>query len=523
MTGQQLKNSILQMAVQGKLVPQDPNDEPASVLLARIRAEKEQLIKEGKIKKEKNPSIIFRGADNLPYEKVGKNKPVCIADEVPFEIPDTWEWVRLGSIGDWGSGATPSRSIPEYYGGDIPWLKTGDLNDGYIEYIPENISRFALEKTSVRLNPAGSVLIAMYGATIGKLGILTFPATTNQACCACLPIEICNEYLFYFLMSQKVAFVKQSEGGAQPNISKKKIVATLMPLPSLAEQYRIVAKIKEVLQYIERYGEACSTVNSLNKAFPDLLKKSILQEAVQGKLVPQDPADEPASILLERIRAEKEQLIKAGKIKRDKHESVIFRRDNSHYEKRGAEEICIDEEIPFDLPENWQWVRFSNIAIFENGDRSSKYPVESDYVSDGVPFFGAKDMGEKYMDFDAVRFIGKEKFKQLGNGKLKDGDLICLLRGSVGKTRIFKETQKYTTGFICAQMLIIRCLSLEMLDYVYTVINAPYYQTMVEAKITGTAVRQLPAKEVANLLIPIPPAAEQRKDPENYNKCFVAT
>ena len=499
------------MAVQGKLVPQDPNDEPASVLLARIRAEKEQLIKEGKIKKEKNPSIIFRGADNLPYEKVGKNEPVCIADEVPFEIPDTWEWVRLGSIGDWGSGATPSRSIPEYYGGDIPWLKTGDLNDGYIEYIPENISRFALEKTSVRLNPAGSVLIAMYGATIGKLGILTFPATTNQACCACLPIEICNEYLFYFLMSQKVAFVKQSEGGAQPNISKKKIVATLMPLPSLAEQYRIVAKIKEVLQYIERYGEACSTVNSLNKAFPDLLKKSILQEAVQGKLVPQDPADEPASILLERIRAEKEQLIKAGKIKRDKHESVIFRRDNSHYEKRGAEEICIDEEIPFDLPENWQWVRFSNIAIFENGDRSSKYPVESDYVSDGVPFFGAKDMGEKYMDFDAVRFIGKEKFKQLGNGKLKDGDLICLLRGSVGKTRIFKETQKYTTGFICAQMLIIRCLSLEMLDYVYTVINAPYYQTMVEAKITGTAVRQLPAKEVANLLIPIPPAAEQKR------------
>ena len=126
--------------------------------------------------------------DNLLYEKVGKNDPVCIADEVPFDVPDTWEWVRLGSIGDWGSGATPSRSIPEYYGGDIPWLKTGDLNDGYIEYIPENISRLALEKTSVRLNPTGSVLIAMYGATIGKVGILTFPATTNQACCACLPI-----------------------------------------------------------------------------------------------------------------------------------------------------------------------------------------------------------------------------------------------------------------------------------------------------------------------------------------------
>ena len=388
MTGQQLKNSILQMAVQGKLVPQDPNDEPASVLLARIRAEKEQLIKEGKIKKEKNPSIIFRGADNLPYEKIGKNAPVCIADEVPFEIPDTWEWVRLGSIGDWGSGATPSRSIPEYYGGDIPWLKTGDLNDGYIEYIPENISRFALEKTSVRLNPAGSVLIAMYGATIGKLGILTFPATTNQACCACLPIEICNEYLFYFLMSQKVAFVKQSEGGAQPNISKKKIVATLMPLPSLAEQYRIVAKIKEVLQYIERYGEACSTVNSLNKAFPDLLKKSILQEAVQGKLVPQDPADEPASILLERIRAEKEQLIKAGKIKRDKHESVIFRRDNSHYEKLDGIERCIDDELPFEIPESWEWCRIGTLFSLQAGKNISSAAIKEIEFAGSVKCYG---------------------------------------------------------------------------------------------------------------------------------------
>ena len=158
----------------------------------------------------------------------------------------------MGSIGDWGSGATPSRSVPLYYDGDIPWLKTGDLNDGYIDYIPESISNLALEKTSVRLNPTGSVLIAMYGATIGKVGILTFPATTNQACCACLPIKIYNEYLFYFLMSQKVAFVKQGEGGAQPNISKEKIIATLMPLPSLAEQFRIVKTLNEVLNEIEK-------------------------------------------------------------------------------------------------------------------------------------------------------------------------------------------------------------------------------------------------------------------------------
>ena len=191
MTAQQLKNSILQLAVQGKLVPQDSSDEPASVLLQRIKAEKQELIKAGKIKKDKKSSEIFRGASrNLPYtfcEQIGKEIR-DISDEIPFEIPESWEWVRLGFIGDWGSGATPSRTNKEYYDGNIPWLKTGDLNDGIITNIPEKITELALEKTSVRLNPVGSVLIAMYGATIGKLGILNIPATTNQACCACLPI-----------------------------------------------------------------------------------------------------------------------------------------------------------------------------------------------------------------------------------------------------------------------------------------------------------------------------------------------
>lgn len=522
MTAQQLKNSILQMAVQGKLVPQDPNDEPASVLLERIRAEKERLIKEKKIKKEKNPSVIFRGANNLPYEKVGKNEPVCIADDVPFEIPKSWEWVRLGSIGDWGSGATPSRTHPEYYGGNIPWLKTGDLNDGYIKSVPEFITDLALEKTSVRLNPVGSVLIAMYGATIGKLGILSIPATTNQACCACLPYsDFFNEYLFYFLMSQKQAFIKRGEGGAQPNISKEKIISTLLPVPPVEEQHRIVKKLKILLPVIEKYANAEIAVDRLNKDFPEALKRSILQWAVQGKLVPQDPSDEPAEALLERIRVEKQRLVKEGKIKKDKHESIIFRRDNSHYEKVGLEETCIDNELPFEIPDTWSWVRFADIAIFENGDRSNKYPIEADYVSDGIPFFGAKDMGDKYMEFSTVRFITQEKFAQLGNGKLQNGDLVCLLRGSVGKTRIFKESEKYTTGFICAQMMIIRCLDLNILDYLYALINSPYYCKAIESKITGTAVRQLPAREVANILIPLPPLNEQFRIIEKLSELFV--
>ena len=260
-----------------------------------------------------------------------------------------------------------------------------------------------------------------------------------------------------------------------PGISRDDILSSLLPLPPLGEQQRIVDKFQSLLPLLDRYNATEIKLSDLNTGFPNLLKKSILQEAVQGKLVPQDPTDEPASVLLERIRAEKEQLIKAGKIKRDKHESIIFRRDNSHYEKLDGIERCIDDEIPFEIPANWRWVRFSEIALFENGDRSSKYPVETDYVPDGIPFFGAKDMAEKYMSFDEVRYISEEKFAQLGNGKLQNGDLICLLRGSVGKTRIFKATENHKTGFICAQMLIIRCLNLSVLDYVYAAISSPHY------------------------------------------------
>ena len=240
---QQIKSKILDLAIRGKLVPQNPNDEPASVLLERIRAEKEELIKQGKIKRDKKESIIFRGDDNSYYEKIG-NDIICIDEELPFDIPHNWSWCRLGNIGDWAAGSTPSRSYPEYYNGTIPWLKTGDLNDGYITNIPESISEEALKNTSVRLNPSGSVLIAMYGATIGKLGILTFPATTNQACCACSPLDgINNHYLFYYLLSQKDNFVYRSVGGAQPNISKERIVTTLMPVPPYEEQRQILDKI----------------------------------------------------------------------------------------------------------------------------------------------------------------------------------------------------------------------------------------------------------------------------------------
>ena len=517
MTGQQLKNSILQMAVQGKLVPQDPNDEPASVLLERIRAEKEQLIKEGKIKKEKNPSVIFRGADNLPYEKVGKNEPVCIADEVPFDIPESWEWVRLGNIGDWGSGATPNRTTPEYYNGNIPWLKTGDLNDNYITDIPETITELALAKTSVRLNPIGSVLIAMYGATIGKLGILKIPATTNQACCACVPFtDIYNEFLFYFLMSQKVAFVKRGEGGAQPNISKEKIVSTLMPLPPVAEQKRIVEKLRILQPYIDYYAVLEKSDIKLTQSFPEKLKKCILQYAVQGKLVPQDPADEPASVLLERIRAEKEQLIKKGKIKRDKHESVIFRRDNSYYEISGKEEVCIDDEIPFEIPDSWVWVRLGTALNQASTGPFGSMVHKEDYVESGIPIVNPANIIHGNISSEKIKKVSNATANRLSSYKLKAFDIIIGRRGEMGRSAVVESHQE---GWLCGTgCFFVTPSKLLLPQYLVFLLNSPFVKAALTENSVGTTMNNLNHNILQSLLIPVPPINEQKKIMTNYQK-----
>ena len=450
-------------------------------------------------------------ADNLPYEKVGNNDPVCIADKVPFDIPDSWEWVRLGSIGDWGSGATPSRTNSEYYGGDIPWLKTGDLNDGYIKYIPESISHLALEKTSVRLNETGSVLIAMYGATIGKVGILTFPATTNQACCACLPIEIYNEYLFYFLMSQKSAFVKRGEGGAQPNISKEKIISTLMPLPSITEQYRIVTKIKKVLPLVEQYEVAYSEVNSLNNSFPDLLKKSILQEAVQGKLVPQDPNDEPASVLLERIRAEKQALIKAGKIKKDKNESVIFRRDNSHYEKRGSEEVCIDDEILFEVPSSWALIRLKDIGIYRKGPFGSSL-TKSMFVPKGddtVKVYEQKNAIQKDHTLGTYYITRQYYESKMKSFTVEPGDILVSCAGTIGETYVLPE--QIELGIINQALMRMTIYAPIDLNYFLMYFDYVLKQTAKDSS-KGSAIKNIPPFEIfKKLILPLPPIEEQKR------------
>lgn len=251
----QAKSKILDLAIHGKLVPQDPADEPASVLLEKLRAEKEAKIAKGELKRDKNDSYIYKSTtDNCHYEKFADGSIKNIEDEIPFEVPEGWTWCRLGMIGDWKSGSTPNRKNIDFYkNGTIPWLLTGDLNDGIIKNIPNKITKLAYTETSLKLNPKGSVCIAMYGATIGKLGILDFPATTNQACCVCSDFKgIGNLYLFYYLKQHKNIFIQQGFGGAQPNISKEKIISTLLPLPPLAEQKRIVSKIEELFEALDQ-------------------------------------------------------------------------------------------------------------------------------------------------------------------------------------------------------------------------------------------------------------------------------
>ena len=341
MTAQQLKNSILQMAVQGKLVPQDPNDEPASVLLERIRAEKERLIKEKKIKREKNPSVIFKGADNTPYEKIG-DEVRSLADEVPFDIPDSWEWVRLGSIVYNRGQITPST--------DFCYIDIGSIDNKNQKLNPTDtvIAPDKAPSRARKLVDKGDVLYSTVRPYLHNMCIVDRDfscisiASTGFAVLTC-HAELCNKFLLYYMMSPDFdAYANNTDnakGVAYPAINDDRLYKALIPIPPLGEQFRIVSAIESVDASIRDYGVKEDALRALNGSFPESLKKSILQEAVQGKLVPQDPSDEPAEALLERIRVEKQRLIKESKIKKDKHESVIFRRDNSHYEKLDGVEL----------------------------------------------------------------------------------------------------------------------------------------------------------------------------------------
>ena len=394
---------------------------------------------------------------------------------MPFEVPSSWVWTTLGEIGNWQSGATPSRLRKDYYGGNIPWLKTGDLNDGYISDIPEYITETALKETSVKLNPKDSVLIAMYGATIGKVGILSFPATTNQACCACTDYLVKKMYLFYFLLANREKFIAMGGGGAQPNISKEKIVSTLIPLPPKQEQSRIVEGIEHWLSLVD-----CIEKNkdNLQRTIKEA-KSKVLDLAIHGKLVPQDPTDEPAAELLKRINPNAE-----------------ITSDNGHYQK---------------FPEGWCETQLGDIFNHNTGKALNSSNTEGtlkDYLTTSNVYWNS-------FDFSVVK---KMPFKEseINKCQITKGDLLVCEGGDIGRAAIWDYDYD-----ICIQNHLHRlrpkvngiCVSFYYYVLYYLKIN-----NMIGGK--GIGLLGLSSKALHKLHVPFPPLNEQHRIVSKIEEIF---
>ena len=355
-----LRQKILDLAIRGKLVPQDPNDEPASVLLERIREQKLQMFKEGKLKKKdiKNDSVIFKGEDNLHYEKFQDGTVKCIEEEIPFEVPEGWAWERLTNLATFSGGKTPSTSKPEYWDGNVLWVTSKDMKKKYITTSQLQLSALGAEQMQLYY-PDTLLLVTRSGILRHTLpvSILKECATINQDLKAIvLYMPQLAEYIYVCLkgMEEKILLKYTKSGTTVENVNFSEFQKILLPIAPIQEINRIITstiKAEHIISYIGK--EKTLLTECITKA-----KAKILDLAIRGKLVPQNSDDEPASVLLEHIRAEKEELIKQGKIKRDKKESIIFKgEDNSYYEKVGKKVRNIDDEIPFDLPRGWIWCR----------------------------------------------------------------------------------------------------------------------------------------------------------------------
>ena len=377
---------------------------------------------------------------------------------MPFEVPENWEWTTLGEIGTWQSGATPSRLRKDYYGGNIPWLKTGDLNDGLITDIPEFITQKALDETSVKLNPIGSILIAMYGATIGKIGILTFPATTNQACCACSDYKIEQMYLFYFLLANKKVFIAMGGGGAQPNISKEKIAVTFMPLPPLTEQQRIVVEIERWFKLIDAIDQSKADLQTTITQ----TKSKILDLAIHGKLVPQDPNDEPASELLKRINPKAE-----------------ITCDNEHYPK---------------LPKGWSITSMQEVCGLFDGERQEDRLLTS---------------------LDAKFLRGFSDGKVIKAGRYVPANTYMILVDGENSGEVFQTSTEGYQGSTFKQLNINENMNEK---FVLDIINL-HRKSLRENKV-GSAIPHLNKKLFKAIPVPIPPYAEQERIIDAINAAY---
>lgn len=474
MTAQDLKNSILQLAVQGKLVPQDPNDEPASELLKRIRAEKAKLIAEGKIKKE-------------------KPLPLISDEEKPFVIPDSWEWVHFEHIGEFLSGYTPNPNQLSSVG-NIPYFKISDMNK------PEN-SRYMIQtecflnEDSVRTYRKGSIIYPKNGGAVytNKRRILTCESVVdlNTGVFSLYDISILP---FIFTVFNNLDFKKYSIASPLPTLDMQAIKQIMVPLPPIAEQERIVAKIEEFLPLVESYGEAEERLKELNAEFPDKLRKSILQQAVQGKLTERDPTDEPASELLKRIRAEKAKLVAEGKVYREKQLKSIS-----------------DDDVPFDIPNEWEWCKLGELTrLITKGSSPSWQGVAYTTEDKGILFVTSENVGVENMLLEKRKYV-EAKFNEMHPSSiLQKGDLLTNIVGaSIGRTALFDENVENAN--INQAVCIIRLVNTCLTDYLLMYLNSATAIKIMTDKSVDSARANLSLTSVTNLLVPLPPLAEQKR------------
>ena len=439
----------------------------------------------------------------MPYEKIGKNEPVCIADDVPFEIPESWEWVRWGTLSE---SIQYGYNAPAQENGRIKMVRISDIQDNSVMWETVPYCDIKEGEIDAYLLKPNDILFARTGGTVGKsylvqeipeeaiyAGYLIRTRYSNQ---------LCPQYLKYFMESE-LYWSQLREGTivtAQPNCNGKTLGNMLVPIPPSHEQIRIVEKLNAVMAHVIEYGTIDSRSKHLNNIFPERLKKSILQEAVQGKLVPQDPNDEPAAVLLERIRAEKQKLIAEGKIKKNKHESIIFRRDNSHYEKLDGIERCIDDEIPFDIPENWVWARFGTAMINRDAERIPLSVNEREKLQKIYDYYGASgviDKVDRYLFSKPLLLIGEDGANLLTRSK----PIAFIANGQY---------------WVNNHAHVIDSSDELLLEYVATYINAinlaPY--------VTGTAQPKMNQEKMNSILIPIPPTGEQFRIVQKINQIF---
>ena len=460
---------------------------------------------------------MLKTTDNTPYEKIG-DEVRSIADEVPFDIPDSWEWVRLGTLIAIISDGT--HKTPNYVENGVPFLSVQNISKGYfdftkVKYITEDEHRKLCERVAPQ---AGDILFCRIG-TLGKAIKCTlnieFSIFVSLGLLRPIDPSVTDYLVFTINSSLGERWIQENKVGGGTHtykINLSDIPNMLIPLPPCQEQNRIFAKLQELKPILHEYEKTEEHLDGLSESFPEALKKSILQEAVQGKLVPQDPSDEPAEALLERIRAEKQQLIKEGKIKKDKHESVIFRRDNSHYEKRGSEEVCIDAEIPFEIPDSWIWTRLKSLGYTQTGNTPST--SHSEYRGGYIPFITPGDIFDGIIDYrnQGLSEIGKGVARVCPAGSILQ---VCI-GGSIGKAALSVYEVAFNQQINAISPVVVSS------KYVLAAVTSFMFLSAMKESAGGTATPILNRTLWDKMLIPLPPLNEQNRIVSMIEQLFPA-